>query len=144
MSCQRCRTRKIKCNFEYPCSNCTKVGADCIKTVNDMRKKRPPANYVSNLEKQIENITDFFEKFKKLDSIEAKQKLIDSTDLNDFINKDYQDYNTSSSEIENYAYHSTKHDIKNSSMSVYGPTSVYDTNSITRNSKAPSKREEPS
>lgn len=144
LSCQRCRTRKIKCNFEYPCSNCTKVGADCIKTVNDMRKKRPPANYVSNLEKQIENITDFFEKFKKLDSIEAKQKLIDSTDLNDFINKDYQDYNTSSSEIENYAYHSTKHDIKNSSMSVYGPTSVYDNDLITRNSKAPSKREEPS
>ncbi|CUM50728.1 unnamed protein product [Debaryomyces tyrocola] len=144
LSCQRCRTRKIKCNFEFPCSNCTKVGADCIKTVNDMRKKRPPANYVSNLEKQIENITDFFEKFKKLGSIEAKQKLIDSTDLNDFISKDFQDYNTSSSEIDNYAYNSTKHDIKNSSMSVYGPTSVYDNDLITRNSKAPSKREEPS
>mmetsp|Transcript_5382 Transcript_5382/g.6241 ORF Transcript_5382/g.6241 Transcript_5382/m.6241 type:complete len:749 (+) Transcript_5382:2399-4645(+) len=142
LSCQRCRTRKIKCNVEYPCSNCTKAGADCIKTVNDMRKKRPPANYVSNLEKQIENLTDFFEKFKNLDSIEAKQKLMDSTDLNVFINKDYQEYNSALSEMENYAFHSPKHDIKNSSMSVYGPTSVYDNDLITGKSKSPSKREE--
>lgn len=145
LSCQRCRTRKIKCNFEYPCSNCSKVGADCVKTVNDMRKKRPPANYVSNLERKIESLTEFFEKFRKLDSIEAKQKFIDSTDLKELMNKDENDYGDPPSDIpDTFLNPPDKSKVKKSSMPVYGPTSVYDNDLISRGITSSSKKEEAS
>src|SRR5450432_2958942 len=41
-SCVMCQQRKVKCNREFPCSNCIKSGNECIKSVPapPRRKKR--------------------------------------------------------------------------------------------------------
>lgn len=59
LSCQRCRLRKVKCNFAHPCSSCVKLGVECIQVPNDMRKKRPPANYILTMEKKIDALSKF-------------------------------------------------------------------------------------
>ncbi|KAG2735133.1 hypothetical protein G9P44_001347 [Scheffersomyces stipitis] len=134
LSCQRCRTRKVKCNFEFPCSSCLKVGAECVRTVNDMRKKRPPANYVSSLEKKVASLSDFFRKLKSLDSLESKKELLDRTELDDLISKDHhhQGTNSPSSSRQSPSAH---HEDSVEDRAVYGPTSVYDDNLIRKNSR---------
>lgn len=144
LSCQRCRTRKIKCNFECPCSNCIKLGANCIKTTNDMRKKRPPANYVSSLERQVANLRGFFEKFKKLESVEQKQKLIESSDLNDMLVADEHEYATDTISGAEYVHEVPMEDVDSSNRSVYGPISVYDNDLISKNPSLKLKKEESS
>ncbi|CUM64769.1 uncharacterized protein PRCAT00002380001 [Priceomyces carsonii] len=124
LSCQRCRSRKVKCNFEYPCSNCLKVGAACVQVTNDKRKRRPPANYVSSLEKKVQKFAEFFEKFKSLNSIDEKQQLLERTDLID----DHYPH------IRNEVFNALSEDHLGD-RAVYGPTSVYDDSLIPHSSK---------
>lgn len=78
LSCQRCRLRKIKCNFEHPCLSCVKLGVECIQVLNDMRKKRPRANYVLTLEKQIDCVQKFVSNLQKLTSEAERTKFLDA------------------------------------------------------------------
>ncbi|WPK26142.1 hypothetical protein PUMCH_003489 [Australozyma saopauloensis] len=78
LSCQRCRIRKVKCNFAHPCLSCVKLGVECIQIPNDMRKKRPRANYVLTLEKQIDTVQKFFSNLQKLESVEDRNKYLDA------------------------------------------------------------------
>ena len=60
ISCQRCRTRKIKCNYELPCFNCKRDGSQCIQPI-DMRSKRLKAtsyNITKKLDLMIKFIND--------------------------------------------------------------------------------------
>ncbi|KAM9931483.1 hypothetical protein OXX80_008869 [Metschnikowia pulcherrima] len=78
LSCQRCRLRKVKCNFAHPCSSCVKLGVECIAVPNDMRKRRPPANYVSTLEKQIDAYSKFVLQLQKLETPEERSRFFDA------------------------------------------------------------------
>lgn len=124
LSCQRCRSRKVKCNFEHPCSNCVKVGAECIQVTNDMRKKRPPANYVSTLEKKINLFSNFFEQYNRLTSTEQKRHFIDL-----FITDELTVLDLPQDILDHSVYDSGE------DRAVYGPTSVYDDSIILKNSK---------
>lgn len=76
LSCQRCRLRKVKCNFAHPCSSCVKLGVECIQVPNDMRKKRPPANYVLTLEKRNDALSKFFLSLERLNTLEERDHFL--------------------------------------------------------------------
>lgn len=78
LSCQRCRLRKVKCNFAHPCLSCVKLGVECIQISNDMRKKRPRANYVLTLEKQIDSVQKFVTTLQKLCSAEERNRFLEA------------------------------------------------------------------
>ena len=120
LSCQRCRIRKVKCDFDSPCSNCAKVGAECIPPFEDKRKKRYSSNYVLRIEKQLENCLSFIQEIKKTGSSESRQALINSTDLIDILENENE---TTKKGDESYdERHGT----------VYGPLSVYDDDLVSR------------
>lgn len=138
LSCQRCRARKVKCNYENPCSSCKRAGVECIQTVHDMRKVRPPLNYVSTLENKIDSIMDFLEAFKSLRSPEAKQALLDKTDLSKWSTNSVPTSPAPSSTLPSISTHHEDDD-----RAVYGPTSVYD-DTLVKNSKLLKRVEESS
>ena len=80
ISCQRCRTRKIKCNYELPCFNCKRDGSQCIQPI-DMRSKRLKATEVITLQKKLDLMIKFINDCKKLPNAEAKQQFISQTNL---------------------------------------------------------------
>lgn len=135
LSCKRCRSRKIRCNFEYPCCNCVKSGLKCIKVENDLRKRRPPANYVRDLESKLNSMIDFFEQFKRTESIPAKQELVEKTTLAEILSNRSEDYTqcTLDSGFES-----------GSVRLVYGPISVFDEVLVSRQQTVKPKIEESS
>lgn len=139
LSCQRCRVRKVKCDFGHPCSSCLKIGAECIRITSDMRKKRPPANYVSSLEKKIDMFTQFFENFKKLKTIEEKQDFLDN---NNSLESVFQKNKVQSNTRSQYNHSDTNYVPK--IRPVYGPSSVYDTDLAGKIPSTNAKREESS
>lgn len=51
-ACDRCRIKKVRCDGQYPCSNCVKVRFDC-KTSDKLTRRAFPKGYTENLEKKI-------------------------------------------------------------------------------------------
>ncbi|KAK6200363.1 zinc finger transcription factor [Scheffersomyces amazonensis] len=51
-ACDRCRIKKIKCDGQYPCHNCKKVGFEC-KTSDKLTRRAFPKGYTENLEKKL-------------------------------------------------------------------------------------------
>lgn len=120
LSCQRCRIRKVKCDFDSPCANCARVGAECITPFEDKRKKRYSSNYVFRIEKQLENCLGFIQEIKKTGSSESRQALINSTDLIDILE------NENETAKKGEEYYDERHG------TVYGPLSVYDDELVSR------------
>ncbi|KAI1413146.1 fungal-specific transcription factor domain-containing protein [Hypoxylon sp. FL1857] len=62
LSCTNCRTRKLKCSREYPCSHCQRSGAECVfPTRKRIRKPRKNKNSellqrLSRLESIVGNV----------------------------------------------------------------------------------------
>ncbi|CAI5758548.1 unnamed protein product [Candida verbasci] len=129
LSCQRCRTRKVKCNYEIPCSQCVKAGKECIQVANDLRKIRPSATYVSELEGKYDHLYKILIELKQRESIEAKANFLNSIDF-DSIQAPKHD-----TVIEH-------HDDIEENSAFYGPTSVYDDHIITNNSNSVKKDKE--
>lgn len=135
LSCQRCRLRKVKCNYAHPCSSCVKLGVECIQVPNDMRKKRPPANYVLMLEKRNDALSKFFISLQKLKTPEERDEYFANRMLN--IEK-FLDDETNAPERVQFADATKIHEdaeAKKHSPSpapqskirlFYGPTSVYE------------------
>ncbi|KAI5952532.1 hypothetical protein KGF54_003399 [Candida jiufengensis] len=128
LSCQRCRSRKVKCDGTLPCSGCLKAKVECIQTIADMRKKRPSTNYVAKLETQVAHIRSFINDLKKLDP-EKQMELLRNTDLIDLLETEDLDSqaNTSTTSLADH------HDDVDENKSIYGPISVYDNNLTTNN-----------
>ncbi|KAJ5132624.1 hypothetical protein N7448_006782 [Penicillium atrosanguineum] len=56
-ACDRCRTKKYKCDEQYPCAHCRKSGLDCVYQGNYReRESSRSANYVVDLEKKVEEL----------------------------------------------------------------------------------------
>lgn len=134
LSCQRCRLRKVKCNFAHPCSSCVKLGVECIQVPNDMRKKRPPANYVLTLEKRNDALSKFFTSLEKLNSPEERdqffnaQKLSIMNYLDDTVQSPASEKPRlgNSKEYNDDAKHTPSPGPQSKIRLVYGPTSVYE------------------
>lgn len=128
LSCRRCRLRKVKCNFAHPCLSCVKLGAECIRTPADMRKKRPPANYVSSLEKRIDSLSKIFLNFEKYhldDELASYIRSASGTISELLVNQDTA--NTASEPQSNDTVASASTDSPAQHLRrVYGPTSAYD------------------
>ncbi|OQE28645.1 hypothetical protein PENSTE_c003G06432 [Penicillium steckii] len=57
-ACDRCRTKKYKCDEQYPCLHCKKSQLDCVYQGNYReRESSRSANYVVDLEKKLEELT---------------------------------------------------------------------------------------
>ncbi|RLV90250.1 hypothetical protein JA1_004697 [Spathaspora sp. JA1] len=142
LSCQRCRIRKVKCNFEIPCDNCIKVGVECVQTTADMRKKRPAVDYVNKLQAKVDVFTKFIQQFKTLDSMESKTDLINQTDFDKLVKEvsrpPPQAIGSSSSSP---AHMETHHHDEDEDRAIYGPTSVYHDAFPTSNSKLKNNRD---
>ncbi|KAJ5709472.1 hypothetical protein N7493_010806 [Penicillium malachiteum] len=56
-ACDRCRTKKYKCDEQYPCSHCSKSRLDCVYQGNYReRESGRSASYVVDLEKKVEEL----------------------------------------------------------------------------------------
>ncbi|KAJ5683992.1 uncharacterized protein N7477_000337 [Penicillium maclennaniae] len=56
-ACDRCRTKKYKCDEQYPCAHCRKSGLDCVYQGNYReRESSRSASYVVDLEKKVEEL----------------------------------------------------------------------------------------
>ncbi|KAI2792871.1 hypothetical protein POX_b02914 [Penicillium oxalicum] len=56
-ACDRCRTKKYKCDEQYPCSHCKKSRLDCVYQGNYReRESNRSASYVADLEKRVEEL----------------------------------------------------------------------------------------
>lgn len=53
LACSNCRRRRKKCDLNYPCSSCVKIGLKCNINEEDLRKKRYSSTYVKNLEGHV-------------------------------------------------------------------------------------------
>ncbi|CAX43045.1 Ty1 enhancer activator, putative [Candida dubliniensis CD36] len=127
ISCQRCRTRKIKCNYELPCFNCKRDGYQCIQPI-DMRSKRLKAKEVITLQKKLDLMIKFINDCKKLPSLEAKQQFISQTNLDELINVDSINVDNDSTNGDDVLHVANHHDddVTHNNSAIYGPTSIYD------------------
>lgn len=135
LSCQRCRLRKVKCNFAHPCSSCVKLGVECIQVPNDMRKKRPPANYVLTLEKRNDALSKFFLSLDKLKSLDERDHffLSQKASILQYLGEhapptERKKESKIADEVKNDedARHSLSPVPSSKIRLVYGPTSVYE------------------
>ncbi|CCC70301.1 hypothetical protein NCAS_0E02310 [Naumovozyma castellii] len=53
LACSNCRRRRKKCDLNFPCANCIRLGLNCNVNEEDMRKKRYTSSYVKSLEGHI-------------------------------------------------------------------------------------------
>jgi hypothetical protein len=66
VSCRSCRSRKLRCNREFPCSNCVSRGVTC-ELENAVR---PPPGPPSSLESEL------LERVRKLERLAESQKVV--------------------------------------------------------------------
>ncbi|CAK9439132.1 uncharacterized protein LODBEIA_P33560 [Lodderomyces beijingensis] len=152
LSCQRCRLRKMRCDFNSPCSNCTAMKLECVETTQDLRKKRPPATYVKTLESQVSNIKSFIESLQRLKNTEEQLGLLKNTDLSGILDGSSLDPLLSQQQEQQQQQQQQQHDHHeqnddvDETKAIYGPTSVYNSTIITSNgnisNKNPSSKRE--
>lgn len=143
LSCQRCRLRKVKCNFEHPCSSCVKLGVECIQVPNDMRKKRPPAYYILTMEKKIDALSKFLTSMRRLPADQRNNYFeMNVSEVDAYLGENIVENgnklapadprpSSSASRLRNSTPEaSTTNDVPSTPVTkirpVYGPTSVYD------------------
>lgn len=122
--CQGCRARKIRCDFQSPCTNCVKNNIDCIRIKNDRRKERFLNQYVENLHSKIENLENMIDSIKSIVNGENPSRPVIEPATESQVPVDNSKY-TYPTDFENLDKH------KN--LAVYGPTSVFD-NELIQNS----------
>lgn len=132
LSCQRCRLRKVKCSFAHPCSSCVKLGVECIRIPEDMRKKRPTATYVLTLEKRLEQLSNFFHNMDKAQSAEDRERYWarNHMEMDQIISESmYGEYDTAAPDEYDQKQHEAAHE-EAKLRPVYGPTSVYSNDTV--------------
>lgn len=142
LSCQRCRLKKVKCNLEHPCSSCVRLGVECI-VLSDMRKKRPNATYVSKLERQIKQVSTFFNKLELLQTPQEKQNYLDvhADELQLLLREQDEERVEEEKTDENRDPSvSLEPQPPTDIRPVYGPTSVYDNDHDHRMQPVPDRK----
>lgn len=115
-SCKSCRTKKIKCDLQTPCGNCTKSGRHCEPTTSDLRRKNYSSTYVKSLEYRVAKLERILKKVKD-SPLEDHYPILDSLNLNDLVNTN--ETRSTDNGTENPVATDQSH------LSVYGPLSIY-------------------
>ncbi|ODV78466.1 uncharacterized protein CANTADRAFT_39262, partial [Suhomyces tanzawaensis NRRL Y-17324] len=63
-ACDRCRIKKIKCDGQTPCLNCSKIGFEC-KTSDKLTRRAFPKGYTENLEKKLKELEEENDRLKE-------------------------------------------------------------------------------
>lgn len=125
LSCQRCRSRKSKCDTQLPCALCVKEGIECVRIVRDRRKQRHSSEFIESL-------------LSKIDKLEAMVgAVLDGADESfDALFSPVNDANRDTSvKLENIQLGPEQtagpgnvngSGSQNRNLLVYGPTSVFD------------------
>lgn len=66
LACANCRKRRKKCDLNYPCGSCHKLGAACNVNEDDKRKQRYRTTYVRELEVRMSDIENNLREMMKL------------------------------------------------------------------------------
>ena len=76
-ACDRCRSKKIKCNGDFPtCGQCQSIGFQC-KTSDKLRRKAFPRGYTQSLEERVRKLESENNELKQqLDKREEKIDLL--------------------------------------------------------------------
>lgn len=166
MSCHRCRSRKVRCDFNSPCSNCAKEGNECVRYFSDKRRERYSARHVDEMQRRILHLESVLEKTKALVNQasgllncenDTSVKSSDVDDLSSTCNGDEDEKKKLGSDNINimkdvnsglnstmiatkkqeptggYNYPRDFENYDSHTLSVYGPTSVFDNESIQGN-----------
>ncbi|CAK7224658.1 hypothetical protein SEUCBS140593_005643 [Sporothrix eucalyptigena] len=78
VSCGRCRRRKIRCNRQRPCSQCTRAGEECIFPGGGERQKPAPRRYVQALETRVASLESLLQKVASAGDDVARSQLLAS------------------------------------------------------------------
>lgn len=121
LSCQRCRSRKSKCDSQLPCALCVKEGIECVRIVSDRRKQRHSAEFIESLLNKIERLESMVGKIPGDAASYPKEPFPSVSEPprhGDGIKADHPD-------AELVIGH-TNDTTGNRNLLVYGPTSVFD------------------
>lgn len=133
--CDSCRSRKVKCDLEIPCKTCVRLGIECIRAPNDKRKERYLNEYVEKLQQRITALENV------INNVRSAVNLEGSMVKTDFENEDTDEAEAPSetpvtkTTIDNSKYIHPQNFAnldKNDNLAVYGPTSVFDSESINK------------
>lgn len=128
LSCQRCRSRKSKCDTSLPCGPCSKEGMECIRITSDRRKERYSSDYTESLQRRVESLEKVLNQVRQVlepgntpsgNSITSPSVL--GRESEPKINIRALGGNRESSTRRNFNGHN---------VSVYGPTSVFDSHLV--------------
>lgn len=176
LACKSCRKRKVKCNISdtFPCTACSSLEIECVKSTIDKRKERAELEYVRKLESrlkmyqeenlrisgQLENIANVMKELSKLnesfsvmpntwpaDADDTKNfgKTVttshNSTEITEspegcsnFINsvETWRSLGEEAKLIDKYPAPVSFKAFDDKNLSVYGPTSIFDSMSLSK------------
>ncbi|KAH3670381.1 hypothetical protein OGAPHI_000896 [Ogataea philodendri] len=128
VACLECRNRKIKCDLslKHPCSSCLKHNLECQRSSKDFRKERHDSKYIRDLEERLKDNTHLF------DQLKSQIALLSDTISGISRPEKQPSKPVEKSHHENVQYPWTDSfpEYKNQSLSVYGPTSIFDSVNI--------------
>lgn len=124
-ACDLCRKKKTKCNGLSPCSNCIKIGLDCIYDMTVPKRKQRPVPKLSSIKKTSTTtkgiIKDMDNKINRLEFLLSS--LINNVNKNNNANKD--NIFGSSSNPSSYPINLQNHDYSNYSNSMVSNPSIH-------------------
>lgn len=131
-SCNRCRLRKVKCDYNTPCGPCSRSHSDCTRITTDKRKERFSVDYINGLKNKVNDLERILEKSKDL--IGAAHNLLN-------LGKEENEGNIRLATISNAVSDLTLspmdsndelnfRDYDSHNLTVYGPSSVFNSESI--------------
>ncbi|CAK7215350.1 hypothetical protein SBRCBS47491_002453 [Sporothrix bragantina] len=81
VSCGRCRRRKIRCNRQRPCSQCTRAGEDCVFPGGGERQKPAPRRYVQALETRVASLESLLQQVASANDESARRQVLASVGI---------------------------------------------------------------
>ncbi|CCE65824.1 hypothetical protein TPHA_0N00440 [Tetrapisispora phaffii CBS 4417] len=73
LACSNCRKRRKKCDVEYPCGGCSRLGLECNINEEDLRKTRHSSSHVKTLEAHISNLEKDIQRMVSIFSSNASE-----------------------------------------------------------------------
>ncbi|KAK6455441.1 uncharacterized protein RJT20DRAFT_47180 [Scheffersomyces xylosifermentans] len=147
-SCNLCRTIKRRCDGKSPCANCIKRSQTCTYPNVDKRKNRYTTDYIKNLESEYQKCKDALQTlvYLKADPASVIKKLNELPKVMGSITEAKEEEKKTAAVLD-----SGPRVYDQSSVSVYGPTSIYDESMIvspyhrtsTTGYNSPTSRESP-
>lgn len=123
LSCRRCRAKKGKCDTNLPCGPCLREGVECIRITNDRRRERYLAEYTESLRKRIDDLERTLSNVRNALGGETVSTTVSPSSAR-------EPPAAAKITIKSMTNPESKSFLDARHMSVYGPTSVFDSHSV--------------